>query len=139
MFIVIEAMIGLNSAPKQIWRRVLQTVITFVLMSFVWVFFRSQTASQSFEIVNKIIHMSGPLYLGNPKDHFFYGVLFILLLLMYEFKEEFFPGSIKLLHNRRPEVRYAFYLLSAAVVALFISSRASSMPSAPGLMPTGDK
>lgn len=119
IFLVIESATGLVAAPKNIFKRIFQTLITFLLICITWIFFRASSAEQGLKILTKIMQMQGSLYMGNPKDHFYYGILFILLLIVYEFKQEFFPHSIKMLHHKHVAVRYIFYLLSAALLLLF--------------------
>ena len=118
VFLMIESVIGVKK-PKHLLQKVFQTAITFILICITWIFFRANSAAQSMDILTKIMHMQGPVYFGNPKDHFYYGLIFILLLLVYEFKEEFFPDTIPLLHNKYPAVRYTFYIISAALLLLF--------------------
>jgi len=117
--LIIESMLNLPNRSKTLWQRLLRIIITFSLICLTWVFFRATSANEAFTIVRKIFQFKGSLYLGNPKDHFFYSVAAIIVLLFIEFMREYKPQSFKLLDNKSIIVRYSIYIVSIVLILLF--------------------
>ena len=98
-----------------------QILITFLLASFAWIFFRANTVSDAFLIVKKIATFKGPLFYENLSI-FIYCLFGILFLLSAEFKKEYYPDSFSLLNNQNRLVRhlaYATLILLILVIGVF--------------------
>jgi len=93
--------------------------LTFLFACFTWVFFRAKSVGQATDILKTIAKFKGPLYVGYPKDNFYYSILFIFLVLLYEFKEEFFKTTVKLFHNNNMALRYLCYVIAIVLILLF--------------------
>jgi D-alanyl-lipoteichoic acid acyltransferase DltB (MBOAT superfamily) len=98
---------------------IIQIVITFSLTCIAWVFFRANSLKDALMIIKKIFFVSGKLFLGVPKDHFFYSVLAIIVLLCIETKREYFPRRILLFHNNNWYVRRLSYACIIVMILLF--------------------
>lgn len=117
--LIIESALKIPFTTTSSWKKILRTVITFSLICLTWVFFRATTAAQAIAIVGKIIQFKGPLYLGNPKDHFLYSVTAAFSLLIIEFLREYYPRRFELFDNKNAIVRYAVYAAAIVVILLF--------------------
>jgi alginate O-acetyltransferase complex protein AlgI len=95
-----------KSTPAPVYNN-LSMVLTFVFACFTWIFFRSQGTAQSFEIINKIAHLSfaDPLNLKLSPTEIAFSLLLIVLLLL---KEKLVP-QIRIKNN------FTFYSLIALI------------------------
>lgn len=92
-----------------------QISITFLLVSFTWIFFRANCIDDALLIINKIVHLSDPFFLGNPSI-FFYSLSGISILIVVELKNEFFSKKFSLFNNDNVIVRYASYCLIFSLI-----------------------
>jgi D-alanyl-lipoteichoic acid acyltransferase DltB (MBOAT superfamily) len=81
--------------------RALGCICTFCLVSFLWIFFRSDSIGQAVSIISKITSISSLTYAGPPLSQAFYGLLAISMLIIIECDIEFFGnrGLISINHN----------------------------------------
>jgi len=77
-------LIGLDRLPKL--HNAIQILITFLLASFAWIFFRANNTQDAFMIVNKILLMGGSVYID--LDTILYSIAGIAFLVMIEFRRE---------------------------------------------------
>ncbi len=94
---------------------------TFALICFAWIFFRANHVSDAFLIINKIAQLRGPLSISNPSV-FAYSLLSILLLFIYEAKQEYVREGFALLHHTNWAIRsvsYATLLILILLIGVF--------------------
>jgi alginate O-acetyltransferase complex protein AlgI len=99
----------------------LKILTTFILACFAWVFFRAGSLKESLDILNKIITLKGPLYIGTPAFAI-YSIFAILFLLFVELKTEYFNEKINFFHHPNPWVRklsYTFIIVLILVIGVF--------------------
>jgi D-alanyl-lipoteichoic acid acyltransferase DltB (MBOAT superfamily) len=91
--------------------RVLNIIITYILVLFAWIFFRSENVHQSLTVIKAILTHPGSLYIPFDSDVVapVYAVLGIFILLMVEVKREFFNNSFSLSGNKNEYIRMASY------------------------------
>jgi hypothetical protein len=82
------------------------------------VFFRAANVSDALFILKKIIKFDGPFYPGNPKDHFYYASLAIVMLVIFEVINEYKAGLYKALPNNFA-MRCGYYSLLVIIIMLF--------------------
>lgn len=99
------------SSPK-----FLLILLNFSLVSLAWVFFRANTISDAFSILNKIFTDHGVPFTDPTSLSF--GLFGLSILLFKEISEEFFPNSNFFFESKNP-VTAAF--ASALVVAIILS------------------
>jgi D-alanyl-lipoteichoic acid acyltransferase DltB (MBOAT superfamily) len=66
-------------------------LVTFILVSFAWIFFRAKTTQEAFHIVSSIFSFSGQLFIDYPT--FIYGLSGILFMLFFEYRREYYSES----------------------------------------------
>ncbi len=95
-------------------------LLTFILVSFSWIFFRANTVTDAFHIVNKIINISGPLFIPQGDDVVtpIYAIIAITILVVSEFKFEFFSGKYSFMNNSNIIIRYSAYLFLLFLIIL---------------------
>lgn len=99
-------------------KTVLGTFITFILICITWIFFRAADIQQAIFILKKVIAFGGSVYVGNPKDHFFYGMLAIFGLIFFELVSEYKPQWYNFLH-KSSVARYAYLVAIVVIILLF--------------------
>ncbi len=122
----IVAWLGLQRAPTL--HRVLRTAITFLLVSFAWIFFRANSASEAIYIVTRLFTGWGMMFeprrlydsvfnLGLPRDEFLLALMCIVGLGCVHVLQS--RGSVREMLSRRPlVVRWLAY--SALLWAIFL-------------------
>ena len=93
LYLIFELLFPLNiSRFNSVLGQGLKMVKTFVLVCLAWVFFRSESIDQAFEIIHKIVSFKGSLYFGG-QSNFIYAVIALFLLLLVEVKQEWLPSK----------------------------------------------
>lgn len=96
----------------------LSVLITFLFVSFSWIFFRANSFHDAMSIIHKIIFERGKLFLGDKKA-LAYSSCFIGLLLVIEiFQVHKLFNGFSLYNNKHKLVRYCTY--SALVIFLVL-------------------
>ncbi len=87
-------------------------VITLLLMSLTWVFFRASDSESAFKIIAGMTKFSGSLFLGgNDNSIFIYSVIGIFMLSIYELQYEVLKKRILFFNNKNIFVRYFSYVI----------------------------
>jgi D-alanyl-lipoteichoic acid acyltransferase DltB (MBOAT superfamily) len=108
---------ALHISKKSLYYRIYSITVTFVLVSFAWIFFRADTLQDSFQIIGRIFsHKGGSLFL--QWESFFAAAIALAILFYKEAGDEFFPKRFSLLTNQRPMVRIASYACLLAIIVL---------------------
>lgn len=95
-----------------------QILITFLLITFSRIFFRSKTVEDAFTIIKKILTFKGSIF-NNGTAILLYSFFAISFLLIAEFKKEFYTGSFTLSHHTNFWVRNSYYSLLVILIILF--------------------
>lgn len=97
--------------------RVIQTLTTFILCCFAWIFFRANSVADAFTIIKQIPDFSTPFYIENPSI-LIYSLMAILLLFMVEYKNEFHKTDFTFFNNQNWVVRYLSYAFLIILILL---------------------
>jgi D-alanyl-lipoteichoic acid acyltransferase DltB (MBOAT superfamily) len=108
--------IGINNLPAI--SRCLQIIITFMLICFSWIFFRANNIDDAFIIIKKISLLQGPLFIENPSK-LIYCLASIGLLLMIEYKREYYKGTVSFFNSKNWVIRNLSYASLVIVILLF--------------------
>jgi D-alanyl-lipoteichoic acid acyltransferase DltB (MBOAT superfamily) len=104
------------NCPKII--HVIRVVITFCLISAMWVFFRANSISDAFLIFDKMLFRHGALFIRNTGP-MIYSMLFILVLIISDIFQEGNNGKHILLENTHSFVRYFSYIAITIIILAF--------------------
>ncbi len=107
--------LGLDRVP--VFYRIIQIIITFILVYFSWIFFRANSLSDAFLIISKTFKISGGdiLNLFHFKIDFLISFLCIILLLIIEVTEEAAQLYDRMKKLIRP-VKWAILILLIIIV-----------------------
>lgn len=116
LFQVIEKALGLNKQRSKGFIKAIRITITFVLVSFAWIFFRMPTLQDAIGVINKI-------FLCPSLDFHIFMEYKVLLIPMYimviaDIISEFAP-RFDLFHNRHIIVRWSAYMFILILTLLF--------------------
>ena len=111
----VSGLIGLNKFPR--FNIFVQIVITFILISLSRVFFRATSVEDAFIVFKKILTFKGSIF-NDGIAIVVYSFSAIFVLLMVEFKREFYPGSLSLSHNKNFWVRVSYYGILVILIIL---------------------
>jgi len=95
-----------------------QIIITFLLITFSRIFFRSQTVEDAITVIKKILTFKGSIF-NDGTAILLYSFFAISFLLAVEFKKEFYKGSFTLSHHTNFWVRNSYYSLLVILIILF--------------------
>lgn len=77
------------SFPKNIFFKAINIFVTFLLISFGWIFFRANSFSDAMLAFKKILFEPGMLFNGEGKPSIILGVLLIVMLMVFECIHEY--------------------------------------------------
>ena len=86
----------------------LRMLLTFSIVALSRVFFRADTLSDAVTILSRITHNPGHLFID--PDTLVYALVFLLLVTIVDFMQEFWPDKIKLMSNKNTIIRWATYV-----------------------------
>ena len=111
-----NSFIGINKFPRL--NLFFQILITFFLITFSRIFFRSKTVEDAFAVIKKILTFKGSIF-NDGTAILLYSFFAISFLLAVEFKKEFYKGSFTLSHHTNFWVRNSYYSLLVILIILF--------------------
>lgn len=112
---IVEKALGLNRKnTKGFWRSV-RIVLTFFIVTLAWVFFRMPTIGDAVVFISHSFSSFGMPSVLSVTNFAIY-VIAILLLLLKESREEFFPLKFQFLNNRY--VKWAEYVIIFCLILL---------------------
>ena len=107
---------GLRVNPDGGFKRFVDIVLTFIIVSYGWMIFYVSDFSIAIEITKGYFHLGVP-YMHQTTIFFF--IIGFLLLFIKDFKDEFTPNKHFLLESKYVPVRYvSFALLSVLIVLI---------------------
>jgi len=99
---------------------VLSTLLTFLFVSFSWIFFRANSFYDATDIIHKIFFVRGPLFIESFAQNIIMPVFFIVVLLVAEFFGEVTALKKYISYNSEYTfVRYFTYCTLIITILLF--------------------
>lgn len=93
-------------------------LVTFILVSLAWVFFRANTVQDAFTIIGNILTLKpGGLFVGFAAG-LVYSFLLIIFLMVAEINYEYFDNRFSLIHSGNGVARLAGYTLLILVLLM---------------------
>lgn len=106
---------ALKVNPEGGFKRFVDIIITFVIVSYGWMIFYVSDFSAAIEITKGYFHLGVP-YVHQTTLFFF--VIGFIILFIKDFKDEFMPNSHYLLESRFVAVRFASFALLSVLIVL---------------------
>ena len=86
--------------------KIYKILLTFILVSFTWIFFRANSLTEAAHIIQKIFTSFGSIFYESPYD-LMYAIIGIISLIIIDFKREYFNSHFSILYNKHSFVRTA--------------------------------
>jgi len=100
---------------KPVLNTAIQIVVTFTLIGFSRVFFRSENVGQAWTIIKKMFSFDGSIF-NESATMIVYSFFAIAFLVMVEFRREFFSSRFTLSYHKVFWVRNAYYALLVILI-----------------------
>lgn len=100
------------------WYIAINIIITFILFTSSLIFSRSASISDAIQVYDKILSMNGYLFTGSIAT-LIYGLIGITMILIKDFRDEYFPNSCLLFNNRFIIIRFMSYISIIIIIAMF--------------------
>ncbi|MBR5083894.1 MAG: MBOAT family protein [Prevotella sp.] len=119
LFQIVEKMLGEQKCRYGALGRTVKTVITFLLINFAWIFFRMPTLADACGVIARIFNfsLSPKVFYGDLQTPMFI-LIGILLLLLKDIRDEFFPHRMPLMTSRHTVVRWFTYVTLILAILL---------------------
>ena len=120
VFQIIEKALGIQKLKSgNRWVRLSRILITFLLVTFAWIFFRMPTLGDAWGVVTRIFDPTLPktLYVHGFTVTAYIGIG-LSILLFKDIRDEFFPNHLLVFENKNTVVRWAGYLFVMVVILM---------------------
>jgi len=124
VFQIIEKVLGIDPKGRFSnisWVKKLKPariLITFLIVNMAWILFRMPTINDAVAVMTKIVS-DGSLNVFKPNNSItLFTVLAIMIVMVKETIEEFYPHKIELFNNTRSVVRWATYITLGCMILL---------------------
>ena len=112
---------ALHISRKSLYYRFYGVVVTFILVSFAWIFFRADSFTVGIHIIRKILTSPGHIFSTNPSDMVF-SLMGIILLILVDLKREYSTSGWSILYSGNQYVRIAgivFIIMTILLAGVF--------------------
>lgn len=92
-------------------------LFTFFLFSFSQIFAKSNSINESLIIIIKIFTNRGKLFID--ENSLIYGILFLFVLLIKDFKDEYYSRKFEFYENKNIVIRFLSYLITLIIIIAF--------------------
>lgn len=124
IFQVIEKILGLQRHDAKDIIRIIRIFITFILVTFAWIFFRMPTIGDALAVITKIL-IDTPSEIYKPNNTItFLSIIALITILTKDWIEEF--SKFSLFNNKNIFIRWTSYLIVIFAILLFGVLDASS-------------
>jgi D-alanyl-lipoteichoic acid acyltransferase DltB (MBOAT superfamily) len=96
-------------------------IVTFILVTFAWIFFRTNDIQTASKIIEKILSFKGPFYIGSWQQ-LLYGSTAIAFLLLIEYRREYHstsPLPFKTKHWLKEQLAYCMLIILILMIGVF--------------------
>lgn len=99
------------------FQKITNIAITFLLITFSWIFFRANSSGDAILIIRKMVAVKGPLFAPEPYM-VLYPLLGIAVLLAIEISDHLNHTNLGLLSHKNVVVRYSTYLFLSVLILI---------------------
>ena len=116
---IIEKATGQNKCEYGSFGKGVKIIITFILVNFAWIFFRCPTLGDACGILSRIFdfNLYNKIYLSDAPNSIL-TAMSVVILLLKDLRDEFFPDRIPLMNNKRTIVRWCTYIMLIFTILL---------------------
>ena len=93
-------------------------LVTYVIVCFSFIFFRSNSLYVASSFIHRIITESGILYLGSSSARFGFSILTLAMVVLSDFRDEYHQSRMLLYDNKLRIIRWTSYLVTLFLLLL---------------------
>lgn len=119
LFQIVEKMTGQNTCHYGAFGKGVKILVTFLLVNFLWIFFRSSSIGDAWGMISLIFSRSffSDMFLSSPPTSVLI-VLSVIILLLKDLRDEFFPKRLPLMNSSHVVVRWCTYVMLIFTILL---------------------
>lgn len=117
-FQVVEKAIGQNQCRYTGLGKAVKIIVTMFLVTLAWIFFRLPSIGDAVGLIGHILDFNNQQEFFWPEYNNYFITFGVLLLLIHDMRDEFFPKKCKLLENRHKVVRWMTYIALLTIIML---------------------
>ena len=117
MFQIVEKALGWNKKESHSVVKALRILLTFIVVTVAWVFFRSPSIGDAFGLIGRYFQISGRLIPDGATEQLLYCIIALIPLIVYEVLKEYQTATYDRIMGNRV-VRWATYLIVFAMIVL---------------------
>ncbi len=109
----------LHIKKSSIYYQLYKVVLTFCLVLFTWIFFRSDNITDAFSIIGKIFSFKGKIFFGETSEvmnSMFHSIIAIFLLMSAEVIKEYFYDNHSFFKNANWIIKGLFYAFMIVLI-----------------------
>lgn len=110
---VAEKALGLHRRLSKGIEKMLRIVVTFAIISFLWIFFRLPSLADACGFITRIF-----THFGTVAERPLWALLLVAIVIVKDTADEFNISSLRLLHHRHTAVRWVTYLVLLSMIAV---------------------
>lgn len=118
LFQVVEKALGQNKRQYDGPGKMVKIFITLFLITFAWIIFRMPTISDAFGVIAHIIEWQNQKGFFWPSYNNYFITFGVTILLLKDFRDEFFPKKFPVMENNSLIVRWSTYLMLMTIILL---------------------
>jgi len=93
----------------KVWYIFLGCIITYLLFAFSLILSRVANINEAMLVYSRILEFNGPVYIGHVTP-FLYSILGISMIILTDFRDEYFPSKLPVFENRYFLIRILAYV-----------------------------
>jgi alginate O-acetyltransferase complex protein AlgI len=102
---------------SRIWYLILGSIVTFLLFTVSLVFVRADNLNDAIQIISKIFSSRGPIFIDYLTP-FIYCIGGILMLILSDFRDEYFPSKFLFFENKHLLIRLMSYFVIIILILI---------------------
>lgn len=116
---IVEKASGQNKCDYGWLGKSIKITITFLIINFMWIFFRMPTISEAVGLIGHIFNPASPIMFEIGSRHIFaFIIMGVLILFVKDWTDEFKPNRFQLFNNHHRIIRWITYIIVLVMILL---------------------
>lgn len=115
IWMIIERLLTISNISKNRLSKAFKVVTTFLFVNFAWILFHSPDLNGALSFLIQMTTFKNFFIVNGPSS---ITIIMILVMLVKDIKDEYYPKSLSLLNNRYMIVRWAVYIGLISIILL---------------------
>lgn len=107
-----------NKLKQKIWYIALTCLVTYLLVCFSFIFFRSSSLTVAADVLRNLFSHPGRIFFGSSSARLGFSLLTLILVMLSDFRDEYFPSRFRLFENKHRAIRWISYFAILFLILL---------------------